>query len=208
MQTLNFLSGEPEMCLLLSLLSRTDPIAYSPGKFPSHLDELVFKGSPADYIKAFRPVRPGMAGDTHLYKATFEPPKPKTLTSEANVDTNLKSVGTKQEINIEMAGNWLIRWTATDSDLPFAFMRAYHRQLSNYLPLYQPDSSEALSTSQLVTAPGYVFIAGTLLEVCDALIHRNLRSVTTVGFLLSFAKYQVDDVLVVDGTFQHRCQRQ
>jgi hypothetical protein len=166
---------------------RLTDFATSPGKFPSHLDGLSFTGSPAEYIKAFRPVRPGLAGDTYLYKATFEPPKPRRSTGEARIDAHVKHTGDKQEINIEMAGNWLIRWTATDSDLPFAFMRAYHRQLSNYLPLYQPDINEAISTSQLVGAPGYIFIAGTLLEVCDALIHRKLRSVTTVGFLASSA---------------------
>lgn len=133
-------------------------------------------------MKLFRPVRPGSEGDTYLYKASFpaigtdEPTRQESTEGKAGSETGA------QEISVEMSGNWLIRWTATDSDLPFAFMRAYHRQLSNYLPLYQPDVFEPITTAQLVKAPGYAFIAATLLEVCDALIHRNLRSVTTVGY--------------------------
>lgn len=132
-------------------------------------------------MKAFPPVR-GDVKDTYLYKATFQGGTPK----QASADPEQATVNDALEIHIEMTGNWLIRWTATDSDLPFAFMRAYHRQLSNYLPLYQPGCSDALTVAQLVKAPGYIFVAATLLEVCDALIHRKLRSVTTVSQLLAW----------------------
>lgn len=59
-------------------------------------------------------------------------------------------------------------------------MRAYHRQLANYLPIYEIGAAR-LDAKHLISAPGYVYIAATLLEVCDALIHRQLRSVTTVN---------------------------
>lgn len=147
-------------------------------------------------MKLFRPVKPGADGDTHLYRATFDLPSTDKTLATSNADAKGDSSTGSREITIEMAGNWLIRWTATDSDLPFAFMRAYHRQLSNYLPLYQPDVTEPLSTAQLIRAPGYAFISATLLEVCDALIHRNLRSVTTVSVCCSCMPPQL---LTVEG---------
>lgn len=85
---------------------------------------------------------------------------------------------------VRMHGNWLIRWQASDSDLPFAFYRAYHRQLSAYLqpPDSLRDQSEAyVSPYEAISAPGFLFIAASLLEKIDSLIHRNLRSVTTLG---------------------------
>lgn len=124
----------------------------------------------AAYVKLFPPVKATRDADSSLYTANFSQPKT-AQSSGANA--------ADEAIDIEMTGNWLIRWTATDSDLPFAFMRAYHRQLSNHLPLYE-ESLRPLTTAQLVKAPGYLYIASALLEVCDALIHRNLRSVTTV----------------------------
>lgn len=73
----------------------------------------------------------------------------------------------------------LIRWTASDSDLPFAFYRAYHRQLATHLaPIDAPDN---FSPASPFTAPGFLFLSASLLEKLDALIHRNLRSVTSLG---------------------------
>lgn len=83
-----------------------------------------------------------------------------------------------------MNGNWLIRWQASDSDLPFAFYRAYHRQLAAYLhpPNDLQGQPEAfVSPFEAVSAPGFLFLAASLLEKVDSLIHRNLRSVTTLG---------------------------
>lgn len=138
------------------------------------------------YIKKFLPVKSNMEQDTYLYKRTFPIPH---AGMAALSDLRLPENAGSEETKIEMTGNWLIRWTATDSDLPFAFMRAYHRQLANYLPVLQPSNPQVVAISQLVQAPGYIFIAATLLEVCDALIHRNLRSVTTVsGLGTSLAK--------------------
>lgn len=147
----------------------------SPGHFPNHLSDLSYSGTNlAAYARLFPPVRPtNVEHDTYLYTGVFDK-------SDEDDDEDENDSPTKT-INVEMAGNWLIRWTATDSDLPFAFMRAYHRQLANYLPAFQ-EKDEPLKPAQLVQAPGYLFISATLLEVCDALIHRNLRSVTTVGF--------------------------
>lgn len=76
----------------------------------------------------------------------------------------------------------LIRWTASDSDLPFAFYRSYHRQLAAYLiPTGQHTSGDLLSPASIITAPAFLFLAGSLLEKCDALVHQNLRSVTSIG---------------------------
>ncbi|KAH9814873.1 hypothetical protein DFH28DRAFT_285138 [Melampsora americana] len=80
---------------------------------------------------------------------------------------------------VEMSGNWLIRWTASDSDLPFAFYRAYHRQLATYL---RPQPNDTIIDSlSLVSMPGFLFIAASFLDKCDSLVHRSLRSVTTLG---------------------------
>lgn len=122
-------------------------------------------------------MRPGSAEDSTLYSAQFSAAHAPLLLASADDEDQSRDLN---NIKIEMSGNWLIRWTATDSDLPFAFMRAYHRQLSNYLPLFE-EGRPPFKTSQLLKAPGYLFVMSTLLEVCDALIHRNLRSVTTVS---------------------------
>jgi hypothetical protein len=79
----------------------------------------------------------------------------------------------------------LIRWNANDSDLPFAFYRSYHRQLASYLVPVDKRSSlstiEPLSPSSIICAPAFLFLSASLLEKCDALVHRNLRSVTSIG---------------------------
>ncbi|KAL8283286.1 hypothetical protein RQP46_005696 [Phenoliferia psychrophenolica] len=87
------------------------------------------------------------------------------------------------DVSVEMSGNWLIRWTASDSDLPFAFYRAYHRQLASHLipPGHAFSSSAPLSPTAVVTAPGFLFLAASLLDKCDGLIKVNLRSVTSIG---------------------------
>lgn len=72
----------------------------------------------------------------------------------------------------------MIRWTASDSDLPFAFYRAYHRQLATYL---RPQPNKVVDPLSLVAMPGFLFIAASFLDKCDALVHRSLRSVTTLG---------------------------
>ncbi|BGP33006.1 hypothetical protein JCM10296v2_004795 [Rhodotorula toruloides] len=89
------------------------------------------------------------------------------------------------DVEVEMSGNWLIRWTASDSDLPFAFYRAYHHQLAAHLVSPELRSSvrtqPALPPSVVITAPGFLFLAASLLDKSDALVHRNLRSVTSIG---------------------------
>lgn len=82
------------------------------------------------------------------------------------------------DIQVEMSGNWLIRWTASDSDLPFAFYRAYHRQLATYL---RPQERHTLPPSTLISMPGFLLVAASFLDKCDSLVHRSLRSVTTLG---------------------------
>jgi hypothetical protein len=96
---------------------------------------------------------------------------------------------------VEMSGNWLIRWTASDSDLrelpphvlsrhplirvsaAFAFYRAYHRQLSSHLS----ESSDLSPKPSPYTSPGFLFLSASLLDKLDALVHRNLRSVTSIS---------------------------
>ena len=76
----------------------------------------------------------------------------------------------------------LIRWTASDSDLPFAFYRAYHRQLAMcYQDLDPVAEDEPRRPSEMLTAPGFLYLASSLLDKCDSLIHRNLRSVTSIN---------------------------
>lgn len=79
----------------------------------------------------------------------------------------------------------LIRWTASDSDLPFSFYRAYHKQLASYLVPIEAREDIAqqppMHPATVITAPGYLLIAASLLEKNDALVHRNLRSVTSMG---------------------------
>lgn len=107
-------------------------------------------------------------------------------------------------IEVQMSGNWcedavitwhmsqahtrlsrLIRWTASDSDLPFAFYRAYHHRLAAHL--VTPDLSASTRGQQplpppvVITAPGFLFLAASLLDKSDALVHRNLRAVTSIG---------------------------
>lgn len=146
----------------------------SPGVFPAHLASICYSGSVGSYFSKFPPIRSEV--ETYLYSAKTDLASismEQTGTSETDRQDN----GT---ISVEMGGNWLIRWTATDSDLPFAFMRAYYRQLANFLPIYV-EESPPLKTGQLIKAPGYLFVMATMLEVSDALIHRKLRSVTTVS---------------------------
>ncbi|KAH8921091.1 DUF1765-domain-containing protein [Atractiella rhizophila] len=88
-----------------------------------------------------------------------------------------------EDIVVEMNGNWLLRWTASDSDLPFAFLRAYHRQLARYL--YPDDvfhdKMDVDHPSEYIGAPGFLFLAASLMDKVDALIRRNLRSVTSIS---------------------------
>lgn len=167
-------SGNDDWCVMVIDCERTYLTwLRSPGNFPEHLRDLIFTGNAAQYMLKFGPVKTGKPGEQALYEESVEIPA-------ARMPQSGSAPAGQQVIRVDMTGNWLIRWTATDSDLPFAFMRAYHRQLANYMPIFETGLSR-LETAQLISAPGYPFIAATLLEVCDALIHRNLRSVTTVG---------------------------
>ncbi|CAH7689971.1 hypothetical protein PPACK8108_LOCUS25169, partial [Phakopsora pachyrhizi] len=118
--------------------------------FPAYLRELCFSMDLNSYCKVF------------------------SSTSVEN-DSLLVQEG---DLTVEMSGNWLIRWTASDSDLPFAFYRAYHRQLATYL---RPQPSGIVNPSTLISMPGFLFIAASFLDKCDSLVHRSLRSVTTLG---------------------------
>ncbi|SCZ89139.1 BZ3500_MvSof-1268-A1-R1_Chr9g10305 [Microbotryum saponariae] len=116
--------------------------------------------------------------DMRSYTNLLLPTVAKPTTEDASV---LVSDG---EVVIDMSGNWLIRWTASDSDLPFAFYRAYHRQLAAQLvPIEAREEFNSLppvDPSAVITAPGCLFLAASILEKTDALIHRNLRSVTSI----------------------------
>lgn len=79
----------------------------------------------------------------------------------------------------------LIRWTASDSDLPFSFYRAYFRQLASLLVPFELRAACAgapcLPATNVITAPGFLFVAASMLDKSDALVHRNLRSVTSIS---------------------------
>ncbi|KAI5477484.1 hypothetical protein MNV49_006330 [Pseudohyphozyma bogoriensis] len=117
--------------------------------------------------------------DLKTYTAVLLPTFPKTQVAE---DHFLVQDG---DVVVEMSGNWLIRWTASDSDLPFAFYRAYHRQLAAHLvPAEFRDevaTGPVMHPSYVITGPGALFLAASLLEKSDSLVHRNLRSVTSIG---------------------------
>ncbi|GAA5988306.1 hypothetical protein JCM5350_002850 [Sporobolomyces pararoseus] len=128
--------------------------------FPPHLESLCLR-------------------DFRSYASLFLPLFPR------QTDENEKYLIREGNYSIEMSGNWLIRWTASDSDLPFSFYRAYHKLLASYLiPIEAREDivdQPPMSPSTVITAPGYLFIAASLLEKTDALVHRNLRSVTSMG---------------------------
>ncbi|GAA5844902.1 hypothetical protein JCM9279_000039 [Rhodotorula babjevae] len=115
--------------------------------------------------------------DYRAYAALLVSPKPPTDVIDKLVDDC--------DVKIELTGNWLIRWTASDSDLSFNFYRAYHRQLAAHLLPTSLRSSVAdldyLPASVVVTAPGYLFLAASLLEKIDSLVHRSLRTSTSIG---------------------------
>ncbi|WAR55872.1 hypothetical protein PtB15_6B616 [Puccinia triticina] len=67
---------------------------------------------------------------------------------------------------------------ASDSDLPFAFYRAYHCQLATYL---RPQARPVVHPSTLILMPGFLLVSASFLDKCDSLVHRSLRSVTTLG---------------------------
>ncbi|GAA6012848.1 hypothetical protein JCM11491_006199 [Sporobolomyces phaffii] len=117
--------------------------------------------------------------DFRAYTSLLLPPFPRRL------EENDKYLINEGNYEIEMSGNWLIRWTASDSDLPFSFYRAYHKQLASYLVPTETREDivelPPMSPSVVITAPGYLFVAASLLEKTDALVHRNLRSVTSMG---------------------------
>ncbi|GJN91395.1 hypothetical protein Rhopal_004416-T1 [Rhodotorula paludigena] len=126
--------------------------------FPAHLSDLCLR-------------------DFHAYASLLLLPK--------QMSENVDVLVNEGDITIELTGNWLIRWTASDSDLPFAFYRAYHRQLATYLVPFNARAEAAglapVSPAAVVTAPGFLFLAASLLDKSDSLVHRNLRSVTSIG---------------------------
>ncbi|WAR60338.1 hypothetical protein PtB15_9B275 [Puccinia triticina] len=73
-----------------------------------------------------------------------------------------------------MSGNWSV----SHSDLPFAFYRAYHRQLATYL---RPQARPVVHPSTLISMPGFLLVSASFMDKCDSLVHRSLRSVTTLG---------------------------
>ncbi|GAA5875165.1 hypothetical protein JCM3774_001659 [Rhodotorula dairenensis] len=107
------------------------------------------------------------------------------LSPRGDSSENCKVLVHDGDVHLEMSGNWLLRWTASDSDLPFSFYRAYFRQLSSLLVPYElrgaTVAEACLPAAHIITAPGFLFVAASLLDKSDALVHRNLRSVTSIG---------------------------
>ena len=59
----------------------------------------------------------------------------------------------------------------------FAFYRAYHRQLAAHLA----EADDSSPKPSAFTSPGFLFLSASLLDKLDALVHRNLRSVTSIS---------------------------
>ncbi|GAA5876682.1 hypothetical protein JCM16303_003625 [Sporobolomyces ruberrimus] len=135
---------------------------------------------PAVDLEAFPPHLSSLClRDFRSYTSLLLPLLPRSITEDE------KFLIREGDYSIEMSGNWLIRWTASDSDLPFSFYRAYHKQLASYLVPIEAREDIAqqppMHPATVITAPGYLLIAASLLEKNDALVHRNLRSVTSMG---------------------------
>lgn len=139
------------------------------------------------------PPRPALVHDTTPTGGTTDPdrgrlvPRPRWRRQRGHVGQLVSSFNSVARLAFadSLLAHRLIRWTASDSDLPFAFYRAYHRQLAAHLiPFEERDdiaNQPLLAPEAVITAPGCLFLAASLLEKSDALVHRNLRSVTSIG---------------------------
>ncbi|ORZ03362.1 hypothetical protein BCR43DRAFT_46463 [Syncephalastrum racemosum] len=84
---------------------------------------------------------------------------------------------------ITFAGNWIRRWQSDDSELFFFFYRHYHSTLKLYVKGAYPHVEQCTSIQRnalLSLSPGYMYLAAYFAGKIDALLHREIHSVTTV----------------------------
>ena len=86
-------------------------------------------------------------------------------------------------------GNWLRRWQSDDSELFYAFFRAYHKQLAQYLAPaleYYENVNQPIPCSILFRAPGYAHLATIFAKKCHSYILGSINAVTTSSTNTSF----------------------
>lgn len=84
---------------------------------------------------------------------------------------------------INLSGNWVRRWQSDDSELFFTFYKKYHHVLSRYTSIVYPETSNYQLHQRnaiVINLPGYMYFATFFACKIDALIHRELNSVTTI----------------------------
>ncbi|KAE8216792.1 hypothetical protein CF327_g1, partial [Tilletia walkeri] len=98
----------------------------------------------------------------------------------------------QDEIEVEMAGNWLRRWQSDDSELFFSFIRSYHRQMSTLLT-----STKRLRkiSKWFFGGPGYAHLATSVHQKCLSMVHREIFSVTTLSSQKTFNPGDTANVL-------------
>ncbi|CED83461.1 Uncharacterised protein family UPF0592 [Phaffia rhodozyma] len=84
-------------------------------------------------------------------------------------------------------GNWLRRWQSDDSELFFAFFRAYHKNLAKFYPsLGNPENPARLQSSVVLASPGYAHISAAFATKCLSYVQGKIVSVTTSAATNSF----------------------
>ncbi|KAK0559454.1 hypothetical protein OC844_004400 [Tilletia horrida] len=140
-------------------------------RFPVHLQEFCFQDA-RSYLKM-------LDGQT----------PPGLIDADADDDRYLVR---QDEVEVEMAGNWLRRWQSDDSELFFSFIRSYHRQMATML----------MSTKRLrkiskwyFGGPGYAHLATSVHQKCLSMVHREIFSVTTLSSQKTFNPGETANVL-------------
>ncbi|EIW72637.1 hypothetical protein M231_06537 [Tremella mesenterica] len=99
------------------------------------------------------------------------------------------STSAESEAFLFRPGNWLRRWQSDDSELFYAFFRAYHRRLAHYLgpsiEHYQA-RNQPIPSGVLFRAPGYAHLAAVLAKKCHSYILGAVNAVTTSSTTSNF----------------------
>ncbi|KAL9938573.1 hypothetical protein V8E36_002292 [Tilletia maclaganii] len=140
-------------------------------RFPNHLQEFCFQ-------------------DTRTYLKMLDGQTPLGL-SDQDADDD-RFLVRQDEVEVEMAGNWLRRWQSDDSELFFSFIRSYHRQMSTLLM-----SSRRLRrvSKWYFGGPGYAHLATSVHQKCLSMVHREIFSVTTLSSQKTFNPGDTANVL-------------
>ncbi|CAD6938652.1 unnamed protein product [Tilletia controversa] len=140
-------------------------------RFPQHLREFCFQDA-RSYLKMLDGQTPPGVGDL-----------------DSDDDRYLVR---QDEVEVEMAGNWLRRWQSDDSELFFSFIRSYHRQMSTLLT-----STKRLRkiSKWFFGGPGYAHLATSVHQKCLSMVHREIFSVTTLSSQKTFNPGETANVL-------------